>query len=212
MKALKTFVSAVLAGMCVGFGGVVFLSLDNRIIGSVMFTVGLFTICTFGLHLFTGKVCYAPENGKSYNLALPVIWLGNLAGTGVTALIVKLSRIDGIAEQATELTAVKLDDSILSLFLLGVLCNIFIYIAVDGYKNTPHELGKYLSLFFGVMVFILAGTEHCVADMFYFWLSGWSVDAAVRVLVITLGNAAGGILFRALHRFVSNKTKITVSE
>ena len=212
MKALKTFVSAVLAGMCVGFGGVVFLSLDNRIIGSVMFTVGLFTICTFGLHLFTGKVCYALENGKSYNLALPVIWLGSLAGTGVTALIVKLSRIDGIAEQATELTAVKLDDSILSLFLLGVLCNIFIYIAVDGYKNNPHELGKYLSLFFGVMVFILAGTEHCVADMFYFWLSGWSVDAVLRVLVITLGNAAGGILFRALHRFVSNKTKITVSE
>lgn len=212
MKALKTFVSAVLAGMCVGFGGVVFLSLDNRIIGSVMFTVGLFTICTFGLHLFTGKVCYALENGKSYNLALPVIWLGNLAGTGVTALIVKLSRIDGIAEQAIELTAVKLDDSILSLFLLGVLCNIFIYIAVDGYKNNPHELGKYLSLFFGVMVFILAGTEHCVADMFYFWLSGWSVDATLRVLVITLGNAAGGILFRALHRFVSGKIKITVSE
>ena len=128
----------------------------------------------------------------------------------MTALIVKLSRIDGIAEQATELTAVKLDDSILSLFLLGVLCNIFIYIAVEGYKNNPHELGKYLSLFFGVMVFILAGTEHCVADMFYFWLSGWSVDAAVRVLVITLGNAAGGILFRALHRFVSAKAEVKI--
>ena len=210
MKALKIFVSAVLAGMCVGFGGVVSISLDNRIIGSAMFTVGLFTICTFGLHLFTGKVCYALENGKSYNLALPVIWLGNLAGTGVTALIVKLSRIDGIAEQATELTAVKLDDSILSLFLLGLLCNIFIYIAVDGYKNNPHELGKYLSLFFGVMVFILAGTEHCVADMFYFWLSGWSVDAVLRVLVITLGNAAGGMAFRAAHKFIQNK--ITVSE
>ena len=210
MKALKTFVSAVLAGMCVGFGGVVFLSLDNRIIGSVMFTVGLFTICTFGLHLFTGKVCYALENGKSYNLALPVIWLGNLAGTGVTALIVKLSRIDGISAKAEELCATKLDDSILSLFLLGVLCNIFIYIAVEGYKNNPHELGKYLSLFFGVMVFILAGTEHCVADMFYFWLSGWSVDAAVRVLVITLGNAAGGILFRALHRFVSAKAEVKI--
>lgn len=210
MKALKTFVSAVLAGMCVGFGGVVFLSLDNRIIGSVMFTVGLFTICTFGLHLFTGKVCYALENGKSYNLALPIIWLGNLVGTGITALIVSLSRIDGISAKAEELCATKLDDSILSLFLLGVLCNIFIYIAVEGYKNNPHELGKYLSLFFGVMVFILAGTEHCVADMFYFWLSGWSVDAAVRVLVITLGNAAGGILFRALHRFVSAKAEVKI--
>lgn len=196
--------------MCVGLGGVVFLSVDNRVIGAALFTVGLFTICTFGLHLFTGKVCYALENGKSYNLALPIIWLGNLVGTGITALIVSLSRIDGISAKAEELCATKLDDSILSLFLLGVLCNIFIYIAVEGYKNNPHELGKYLSLFFGVMVFILAGTEHCVADMFYFWLSGWSVDAAVRVLVITLGNAAGGILFRALHRFVSAKAEVKI--
>ena len=210
MKALKIFASAVLAGMCVGLGGVVFLSVDNRVIGAALFTVGLFTICTFGLHLFTGKVCYALENGKSYNLALPIIWLGNLVGTGITALIVSLSRIDGISAKAEELCATKLDDSILSLFLLGVLCNIFIYIAVEGYKNNPHELGKYLSLFFGVMVFILAGTEHCVADMFYFWLSGWSVDAAVRVLVITLGNAAGGILFRALHRFVSAKAEVKI--
>ena len=196
--------------MCVGLGGVVFLSVDNRVIGAALFTVGLFTICTFGLHLFTGKVCYALENGKSYNLALPIIWLGNLVGTGITALIVSLSRIDGISAKAEELCATKLDDSILSLFLLGVLCNIFIYIAVEGYKNNPHELGKYLSLFFGVMVFILAGTEHCVADMFYFWLSGWSVDAAVRVLVITLGNAAGGILFRALHRFVPAKAEAKI--
>ena len=210
VKALKIFASAVLAGMCVGLGGVVFLSVDNRVIGAALFTVGLFTICTFGLHLFTGKVCYALENGKSYNLALPIIWLGNLVGTGITALIVSLSRIDGISAKAEELCATKLDDSILSLFLLGVLCNIFIYIAVEGYKNNPHELGKYLSLFFGVMVFILAGTEHCVADMFYFWLSGWSVDAAVRVLVITLGNAAGGILFRALHRFVSAKAEVKI--
>lgn len=205
MRALKTFISAVLAGMAIGFGGVVFLSLDDRIIGAALFTIGLFTVCTFGLNLFTGKVCYALENGKSFNLALPLIWLGNLAGTGVTALIVRLSRIETIAARASELCEVKLDDGILSLFLLGVLCNIFIYIAVEGYKNNPHQPGKYLSLFFGVMVFILAGTEHCVADMFYFHLAGWSVDALARVLVITLGNAAGGIIFRAAHKFIQAK-------
>ena len=67
--------------------------------------------------------------------------------------------------------------------------------------SCPHELGKYLVLFFGVMGFILAGTEHCVADMFYFWLSGlWSGPAVLRVLIITLGNSAGGLLARTLHR------------
>ena len=74
---------------------------------------------------------------------------------------------------------------------------------VEGYKSNPHELGKYLSLFFGVMVFIFCGTEHCVADMFYFWMAGlWSGRAILSVLVISLGNAAGGVLFATLHRFV----------
>lgn len=205
MRAVKAFVSAVLAGMSIGFGGVVFLSVENRVVGAALFTVGLFTVCTFGLNLFTGKVCYALENGKAYNLALPIIWLGNLAGTGVTALVVRLSRIETICTRASELCAVKMDDCLLSLFLLGALCNVFIYIAVEGFKRNPHELGKYLSLFFGVMVFILAGTEHCVADMFYFWFSGWSADALARVLVITLGNAAGGIIFRAAHIFTQAK-------
>lgn len=201
MRTLKVFVSGVLAGMSIGFGGLVFLSLEDRVIGAALFTIGLFTVCTFGFDLFTGKVCYALENGRHYCLALPVIWMGNLAGTGITALVVRLSRIT-VSAKAAALCVTKLDDSFVSLFLLGLLCNIFIYIAVEGYKNAPHDLGKYLSLFFGVMAFILAGTEHCVADMFYFWLSGWSTDAVACLLIVTLGNAAGGMLFRALHRWI----------
>ncbi len=207
MKALKLFISALLAGMCIGFGGAIFLSVENRVVGAALFTVGLFSVCVFGFALFTGRVCYAPENGRAFALGLPLIWLGNLAGTGAAALFVRLSRISPISSRATELCAVKLDDSMLSLFLLGALCNIFIYIAVEGYKSCPHEAGRYLALFFGVMGFILAGTEHCVADMFYFWLSGWSIDAAVRVLVITLGNALGGIAFHVAHRFALLRQK-----
>lgn len=203
MKAIKAFVSAILAGMSVGFGGIAFLSVDNKIVGAVLFTIGLFVICTFGLNLFTGKVCYIFENDRIYGLMLPVIWAGNLVGTGITALLVSLTRNAGIAEKAMALCQVKLDDSLLSLFVLGVLCNIFIYIAVEGFKNNPHELGKYLSLFFGVMVFILSGTEHCIADMFYFWMAGaWSGRAILCILTITLGNAVGGVIFPLLRAFI----------
>ena len=95
----------------------------------------------------------------------------------------------------------KLGDSLISLFLLGVLCNVFIYIAVEGFRNNPHEIGKYLSLVFGVMVFILCGTEHCVADMFYLWIAGaWSGRAILCILVITLGNCAGGVIFPLLWK------------
>ena len=198
---MKTFVSAVLAGISVGLGGLVFLSVEDRVVGAALFTIGLFVVCTFGLHLFTGKLCYLFEHDRAYALAMPLIWLGNLCGTGITAGLAHLTRIAPIAERAAALCQIKTGDSLLSLFFLGVLCNIFIYIAVEGYRSNPHELGKYLSLFFGVMVFILAGTEHCVADMFYFWMAGaWSGRAILCVLVITLGNFCGGQLFPLLRR------------
>lgn len=201
MKKLKLLVSAVLAGMCIAFGGTVFLSVDNKIVGSALFTLGLFVVCTQGFSLFTGKACYVFDNDMGYALDLIVIWLGNLIGTGLIAGGVSLTRIAGIAEKAAALCAVKTGDSLLSLFILGVFCNIFIYIAVEGYKSNPHEAGKYLALFFGVMGFILCGTEHCVADMFYFWLGGWSTKAVICLLVITAGNMCGSVVFPLLKKF-----------
>ena len=203
MKYIKIFISAVLAGVCISIGGTVFLSLDNKVLGALMFTVGLFTICTFGFHLFTGKVCYVFENGRDYALALPVIWLGNLCGTVLTAFLESLTRIGpALQEKAAALCAAKLGDGIGSVFLLAVLCNILIYIAVDGFGKNPHELGKYLSLLFGVMVFILCSFEHCVANMYYFSIAGaWSLKTLGYVLVMTLGNAVGGVLIPLFRRW-----------
>ena len=170
-------------------------------IGAALFTVGLFSVCSFGFHLFTGKVCYVFQNDKEYAIQLPVIWLGNLVGTGVTAGIATLTRAGaGLAEKAAGLCEVKLSDSFVSLFFLGILCNILIYIAVEGYGKIQHETGKYLALLFGVMVFILCGTEHCVADMFYFWMAGaWSGKAVAAILAITAGNCVGGVLLPLLR-------------
>ena len=205
MKLVKVFLSGILAGLSIGLGGVAFLSLESKVIGAAVFTVGLFTVCTMGFNLYTGKVCYAFDNDAQYAKNLPVIWLGNLCGAGLTAFFVSMTRNAGIAEKAMALCAAKLDDSLVSLFFLGVLCNIFIYIAVEGYKNNPHEVGKYLSLFFGVMGFILCGTEHCVADMFYFWMAGaWSGQAILRIVVITLGNSVGGVLLPLARKYINN--------
>ena len=193
---------AVLAGISIGLGGLAFLSAEQKVIGAFLFTIGLFTVCTLGLNLYTGKVCYLPDNGIGYALGLPVIWLGNLVGTGLTALAAGLTRNGAaLSEKAAALCAVKTSDSLASLFFLGLLCNIFIYIAVEGYKNIPHEPGKYLALVFGVMVFILCGTEHCIADMFYFWMAkAWNPRSVICILVITLGNSLGGVIFPVLRK------------
>jgi len=203
MKPTKAFVSAILAGFAVGLGGGVFLSVESRVAGAFLFTVGLFTVCTMGLHLFTGKVCYVFDNDRRYALSMPVVWLGNLAGTGVTALLLRQTRAASLSGRALALCEAKCGDSLVSLFFLGVLCNVFIYLGVEGYRSIPHEPGKYLALVFGVMGFILLGTEHCVADMFYFWMAGaWDARAAACILVITLGNCVGGVLLPLAKKYI----------
>lgn len=205
MKQLKIFISGMMAGLAISLGGTVFLSVDSKIIGALAFTVGLFSVCTRGLALYTGRVCYLFENDRAYALDLPIIWLGNLAGTFLTAQILLQTRIAPILrEKAAGLCETKLSDDLLSIFILAVFCNILIFIAVDGFRQNPHELGKYLALFFGVVVFILCGFEHCVANMYYFSVAGaWSAKTLLYVLVMTAGNSVGGLLLPLLHRFVS---------
>ena len=45
MKKLSSFLYSVLGGVCIGIGGVVFLSCENKVTGALMFCLGLFTIC-----------------------------------------------------------------------------------------------------------------------------------------------------------------------
>lgn len=201
MKRLNDFMLAVLAGAAISIGGTVFLSLDSKVLGALFFCVGLFMVCTLGLNLYTGKVCDLPGKPVSYVGFLVLVWLGNLVGAEIVALLLKATRVGAaLSEKAAGLCAVKTGDSLLSLFVLGIFCNILIYVAVESYLSNPHPLGKYLGMFFGVTVFILCGFEHCVADMFYFALGGWSRRALLCLAVITLGNAVGGVLFPLARR------------
>ncbi len=203
MQRLKTFVFAVLAGLSISIGGAVFLASDSKVVGAIFFTVGLFAVCTFGFNLFTGKVCYVFERDASYALDLPIIWLGNFCGAVGTAALLSLTRMGpALKEKAAALAQVKLGDSPLSVFILAIFCNILIFIAVDGFNKNPHQLGKYLSLLFGVTVFILCGFEHCVANMFYFAMGeAWSLKTLGYLLIMTAGNAVGGVLIPLLRKF-----------
>ena len=93
------------------------------------------------------------------------------------------------------------------MFVLAIFCNILIYIAVEGYRSIPHELGKYLAVFFGVTVFVVCGFEHCIANMYYSTAAGaWfgagegMTNPFVFILVNTLGNVVGGLLIPAVTR------------
>lgn len=144
--------------------------------GALLFTIGLFTVCTRGYALFTGKSCYLFDNPwPAYLGDLAVFWVGNLLGAMLIAWLESLTGLvgaeSGINVTAAALVGGKMSATYLGLFVLGILCNICIFIAVNGYAKNPHEVGKYLALFLGVSVFILCGTEHSVADMYY-----WSIS------------------------------------
>ncbi|MCD7767552.1 MAG: formate/nitrite transporter family protein [Oscillospiraceae bacterium] len=211
-KQSATFVYAVLAGFCIGLGGTIFLRLKDaftggNVVGALLFTIGLFAICTRGYNLFTGKACYIFDNKPGYLITLVVIWVGNLVGTVILAVIERATSIcgeAGINATAQALVESKMNAGLLSLFLLGFLCNIFIYLAVNGYTKNPHELGKYLSLFLGVSIFILAGTEHSVADMYYWAVSGTLFEqpgqSLLRIVIVSLGNVCGGVSFPLMEK------------
>ena len=212
-KHLATFVYAILAGVCIGLGGTVFLRLKDaftggNVVGAILFAIGLFAICTRCYNLFTGKACYLFDNKPGYVVTLLVIWVGNLVGTGFLALVENLTSLcgteAGINVTARAMVEGKMATSLGSVFLLACICNIFIYLAVNGYAKNPHELGKYLAIFLGVSVFILAGTEHSIADMYYWAVSGELLAAPGKSLlylvVISLGNVVGGVFFPLMEK------------
>ena len=198
MKCIKDFALSILAGIAINIGCVIFLSIENKVIGAVLFAVGLLTVLAFGLNLFTGKAPYLCKKGYKYSLFLLNVWCGNLAGTGLTALAIRHTRVyPQIIERCTKIAETKVNDSLSSLFILGILCGIMMYIAVDTYithSNTKNFTSSLLAVFC-VAVFILAGFEHSVADMFYFILALPVQQWIIPLLVVTIGNIIGGNLF-----------------
>lgn len=200
-KVILDFFNAVFAGIMIAIGGTVFLSVENRVTGALMFAIGLIVILHLGFNLYTGKIGYCVNNKPSYLLFCLNVWLGNFAGTALVGYGLRITRLHTLSERAAGLCAVKLADDPLSIFLLAIFCGILMYIAVDGYKNIEHVLGKYLTVFLCVSVFILCGFEHCIANMYYFSVSAtWGIQALLYLLVMSLGNAIGGMMIPALNK------------
>jgi len=194
----------ILAGIMIGIGGIVYLSVESKIAGAFLFSIGLFVICSSGFSLFTGKVGCIVNNGLSYIKELSVIICGNLIGTYFTALLIRHTRLSGVAEKAASLSEIKLSDDLLSIFILAAFCGALMYLGVEGYKMFQEPLAKYLSIFLAVMVFILSGFEHCVANMFYFSAAGvWSLRSAAYMLVMIFGNSAGALFFSHMNQVLN---------
>lgn len=202
--ALSQFINAVIGGMMIGIGGCVFLSCDNKYIGSALFSLGLFAIIQFGFGLYTGKIGYAPLRKPAYLSECLFTLLGNTLGTFIDAILLQQTRIfPAISEKAAASVEAKVGDSLWSAFILAVFCGILMFTAVENARlsnASGGHLEKTVGIMMCVMVFILCGFNHCIADMFYIFLTGTLGQAAAYLPIVILGNSVGGVLFPLLKK------------
>lgn len=201
---MKDFIKSVLAGIMIGIGGTIYLSIDNKVVGASLFGIGLFMIVIYGFNLYTGKIGYLVDNFNfKYIKMLVITLIGNFIGTFFVGYILKFTRIYSlIHDKAKLLVNVKLDDSLVSILILAFFCGILMYLAVNTYKENK-DISKYLGVFLGVIVFILCGFEHCIANMYYFSVANiWNLNTLLYLLIMILGNSLGGMLIPLCNKVI----------
>ncbi|MCX4269208.1 MAG: formate/nitrite transporter family protein [Lachnospiraceae bacterium] len=187
MQKVQVLIKAIYAGFMIGIGGAVYLSVENKALGSLLFSFGLLTIVTQGFFLYTGKIGFVKKWIALLDMA--VIVVGNFIGTMITAWICKGA---GLNINSIELVEKKLSRSCFHIFFLSVLCGVMMYLAIDNFNKSKNIV----FIIAPVMIFILSGFEHSVANMFYFHLAGaYSFKAWGYLLVMVIGNGVGAKIF-----------------
>lgn len=199
--------NAVLSGIMISVGGAVYLMCENKIIGSFLFSFGLFIIVQRGFALYTGKVGYIPENAPVYIIEVLVTLIGNAAGTAFAAIMLGQTRFSQTLREKAELCmTAKTSDTIISQLILGAFCGMLMYLAVDNAKECRKRNAD-ISLVFGisipVMIFIICGFNHSIADAFYMFSAGTFPKDTPYILTVAAGNAVGGMMIPIIRKLTS---------
>ena len=244
LGAARAFVLAMFAGAFIAFGGLfftIFLSDTTlswgpqRVVGGLCFCLGLVLVLLCGAELFTGNalmVCAlrshrisASELARNW----AIVWLGNFAGALAVAVLVFFAGIyklngEAVATSMVSVAAGKVAPDWATLFFRGVLCNVFVCLAVwIGFAGKT-VVDKVVGILLPISAFVACGFEHCVANMYFLPMgalmvaSGYGADVAgassldiagilYNLSAATLGNIVGGALIVALgYWFVYHRT------
>ena len=216
----KMFVLGILAGIFIAFGGVastaaavsIPLASVGKFLGACIFPGGLTMVLLAGSELFTGNCL--------------LVILGNMVGgIGVAAICVFSHQAglfnNGLAASMISTAAGKVSLSFGDAFLRGIACNFLVCIAVWISFAAKQVSSKIIGLFFPIMMFVLCGFEHSVANMYYIAagifakgnaayleaataagadVSGltWGAMFTKNLLPVTLGNIIGGAVLVGL--------------
>lgn len=225
MSALKMLALGIFAGIYIAFAGIASTTssatIQNasvaRLVSACVFPAGMAMVLIAGSELFTGNnlIMISVLQKKVTWLQMLKNWgmvfLGNFIGASFVAFMVVYAGIPELyggvlGEKMVAAALFRVNQTFGEAFARGVLCNILVCIAVWAAFAAKKVSGKLLMSFWPVMLFVLCGFEHSIADI-YFGVSGlltmdkYGISASElttaafllkNLLPVTLGNIVGG--------------------
>lgn len=216
----KMLVLAIMAGAFIGLGGVgattaavsIPAASVGKLVGACIFPGGLTMVLMAGSELFTGNCMLSiPLLEKEITVGgmlknWIVVYFGNMIGGFLVAAGMVYSNQfglfdNGVAVSAMSIAAGKCVLPFMEAFLKGIFCNFLVCLAVWVAFAAKDVAGKVIGLFFPIMIFVVCGFEHSVANMYYIGAGLFAknvpeyakaaADAGVNMDVVTWGNFLG---------------------
>ncbi len=223
-KVWQLLLLGMLAGLYIAFGGHFFLvALSEglgKVVGGVVFSVGLVLVVIAGAELFTGNITIivgvisgaVPLQKMLKNWM--AVYAGNLIGSLAYAFLIYQSGLfdDTTAPDALGAVASRVAEAKIALpfgeaFIRGVFCNMLVILAILLSVMAKDLISKIACIVFPIACFVACGFEHCVANMSLIpigLLAGGAGLAELSGMVhnlipVTLGNLIGGLAILIIH-------------
>ncbi|MBP2100346.1 formate/nitrite transporter family protein [Enterococcus rivorum] len=201
----------------------------SALLGGCLFPIGLVALTFIGGELATGNmmvmalgVLQKKITMKSLLFNWLVILITNCIGGFLVAYF--FGHVVGLTEGAfmektIAVAQAKVADSPLVAIVSGIGCNIFVCMAVYLGAMGKTYLGKMFGLWFPVMVFVVCGFQHVVANAFIIPAAIFTGESSIHwmqyltnTVFVFIGNALGGSLFLAVPLMFVNVQKEEVRE
>mgnify|MGYP003209041141 CR=1 FL=1 len=193
-----------------------------KFLGSILFPIAIVLIVFVGGDLFTGNnmtMAFGLYNKKVKLSSALRVWImsyvGNFIGAFILGGLLVLSGCSSgiLTDYYAAIIPSKLELDPLTLFIRGILCNYLVCLAVFIGTRMKTESGKLVVMFCIITTFVIAGFEHCIANMGIFTVAGFLLgglptqQVITNFVLVTLGNMVGGAILFALPIQLVTKRK-----
>lgn len=217
-KASKSFmillVQGILGGMYISLGAIGYFKLVatttdpglGAFLGALVFPMGIIAILLMQAELFTSDslvMVAVYDKRTKFNKILGILTLILVANMIGAIFIAGLTHgAELFSQEIMDVIISKSEHKVklapLTLFLSGILCNILVSTGVCLAYSCRDEIAKITVLWLSITVFVLSGTEHVVANMYYLFTAYFAggdltlLSIGYNLSIVAVGNFIGG--------------------